>query len=591
MRQLLVLTFILWLVAGLGLSLLLHATSYNELVAALAQPNYAAEYEGRLPVLTPARYEALQLGLQLVAGVGAAGLLVLRLKRGVGRRARRRPQNKIGQSWQELATPQRVLVAGLGLAALGVRAWLLVQQPITTDELTSFDYYVRLGGAVTASNYSLPNNHILYNLLVGSLPTGALPPDWQQRLPAVLIGVMLLPISYLLLLRYLRFGAATLALGLFTFTPMAAFYSIAGRGYGLQLAAVVAGFFATLALLAGGRRREPWVVFVVSGVVGLYAVPTHLYALVALGLALLVGFGRQAGRQRQLNIGQLGLATFAIGTTTAVLYAPVGAVLGWPALLHNPYVQSLSWAAFGRGLYDPYLLGMASQLWGQGRASLLGLAVLAGVGALALSRWRGPARHLGWLSYALVFLPLLLLAAQRVYVPARALLPSVLFSFVLLALLGQEMLGPLAARLRARWPRYWQAGTLGLLLVTISGYGIYRLSHEAVGMRAIATQHAHLRQQLGWLRAQGPARVWLDSLSRPYQGIYWYHLGVVQQVPMPLVVAKTLPTHATQAGANEYAVFCRGRGTVPPPALAAQAPAYTDAYIYVWKLPALPPAP
>lgn len=83
----------------------------------------------------------------------------------------------------------------------------------------------------------------------------------------------------------------------------------------------------------------------------------------------------------------------------------------------------------------------------------------------------------------------------------------------------------------ARWPQGWPAGTPGLLVLTISGYGAYRLRHETVGMRAII-----------------------------------------------------------QAGACEYAVFCRGRGTAPPPALAARVPAYADAYIYVWKLSALPPA-
>lgn len=389
-------------------------TACPDLAAAIRQPNYAAEYAAALPVLTPARYQALRL--ELLAGASAVGLLGLR--RGVGHR-RGRPREarpglwpRLGQGWRQLTAGQGAVAVGLGLAAVGVRAWLLAQQPITTDELTSYDYYGRLGGAATAGNYSLPSHHSRYNLLVSSWPAGALPPDWQQRLPAVLVGVALLPLSYLLLLRYLRFGAATLALGLFTFTPMAAFYSIAGRGHGVQLAAVVAGCFATLALLAGGRRRgTSWAVFVVSGVVGLYTVPTHLYALAALGLGLLVGFRRQAGRQRRLNIGRLGLATLAIGTTAAVPYAPVGAVVGWPALPHNPYVQPLSWAAFGRGLYDPYLVSVASQLWGQGRASLLGLAGLAGVGPLVLRRWRGPARRLGWLSYALVFVPLPLLVA------------------------------------------------------------------------------------------------------------------------------------------------------------------------------------
>ena len=589
MRQLVVLTLVQWLIVSLSLSRLLAVTSYRELATAISLPNYAAEYAAGPPVLTPARYHALRGGLLLVAGVSAAGLLAWGRVGGRGAGAKLRQESrqvlpKLAQAWRQLSPSQRVVAVVLGGAALGMRAWLLARQPITTDELTSYDYYVRLGPAATASNYSLPNNHILYNLLVASVPATWLPPDLRQRLPAVLVGALLLPLSYLLLLRHLRFAAATLALGLFTFAPMPAFYSIAGRGYGVQLAAVLAGYFATLALLGPGGRRLPWVVFVSSGVVGLYAVPTHLYALLALGLALLVGFGQQAGRQRWLNLGRLAVAAGSIASTTAWLYAPVGAVSGYASLLHNPYVRALSWGQFWPGFYNPYLLGLASQLWGQGRASLLGLAGLAGVGAWGLRRLRGPARRVGGLSYALVFLPLPPLLAQRVYVPARALLPSVLFSFVLGALLLQALLSPLVAWPRARWPQWWRASLAVALLITVCAYGTYRLGHEAVGMRAIAAQHRRLSQQAAWLRAQHPTRVWLDSLSRPYQGIYWHHLGVLAHAPLPLRVAKVLPAAATN-GPGEYAVFYRAGGTAPPPALAAHAPAYTDPYLYVWKLP------
>ena len=591
MRQLVLLTLTLWLLTSLMLGLLFNATPYQELAAALSQPNFAAEYETGPLVLTPERYRALQLGLLAVAAISGASLVALRRPKRQRRTALVRLQlecrqalTSLRQPWQRLDNVPRTVALALGGAALLVRGWMVLDYPITTDELTSYDYYVRPGLAITASNYSLPNNHILYNLLVGSLPAH-LPPDLLQRLPAILIGLLLLPISYLVLLRYLRFTVATLAMGLFTFAPMPAFYSIAGRGYGLQLAAVVAGFFATLALLRpGGLRRLPWLVFVVSGVVGLYAVPTHVYTLAALGLALLVGFGQQTSRRRGPNLARLVLATASIGTTTALLYAPVGAVSGWPMLLHNSYVQSLSWPEFWRGFYDPYLLSMASQLWGQGRGSLLLLGSLALVGAVALRRVPQPLRRLGWLSYALVFLPLLLLLAQRVYVPARALLPSALFSFVLLALLLQEGIKYWQSKRNAQRMPGWSY-LLVVVLVT-AAYGTYRLRREATGMRAIAAQHGHLRRQHAWLRAQRPTRVWLDSLSRPYQGIYWYHVGVLNHGRLPLAVARRLPALAT-GSRREYAVFYRAGGTAPPPLLQAQQPAYVDDYIQVWRLPFL----
>ena len=590
MRQLVFLTLILWLTSSLALGVLFCLTPFEALAAAIRQPNYAAEYVAGPSVFTPGRYNVLRGGLLAVAAISSVALLML-AKSGRRRMAPSRLRQEWGRglqslrrAWQQLNGGQRAVALALAGAALLTRAWLVIDYPITTDELTSYDYYVRPGLAVTASSYSLPNNHLLYNLLVGALPGLGLPADVQQRLPAIIIGVMLLPISYLLLLRYLRFGAATLALGLFTFAPMPAFYSIAGRGYGLQLAAAMAGLFATLALSGPGKHRLPWLVFVGAGVAGLYTVPTHFYILVVLGLALLTGFGRQKGRQRRQQLCYLAVATLSIATTTALLYSPVGAVSGWASLLHNPYVHSLSWAEFCQGFYNPYLLGAASQLWGQGKSSLLllsGLSIAAGVGL----RWvQQPARALGWVCFGVVFGPLLLLVAQHVFVPARALLMVMLGSFILLALLLREVSHRWWPLFRARWPEWWRGVYLGILVLIISLYGSYRLHREAAAMEAIAVQHEYLGRQYAWLWAQHPARVWVDSLSRPYQGIYWYHLGLQKQQALPLVVTRALPSVAS-GGGLEYAVFCRRGGLAPPPTLLARPPVYADERIYIWQLP------
>ena len=593
MRTILLLTLVLWLAIGLGFSALFSQVPYAALATRMQQPNYAAEFTPPPIFLTPARYEALRRNCLLLAGGAAAGVLGLLAARRRSPPAARHPGLRriwaaLLRPWWRLSRGQRQVVLVLAVAAGLLRAWLLLAQPITTDELTSYDYYVWPGPALTASSYSLPNNHILYNLLVGALAGTGLPPDYQQRAPAVLVGLGLLPLSYLLLLRHLRFGVATLALALFTFSTTPAFYAVAGRGYGVQLAAAVAGFFAVLELLRpGGLRQLPWLVFGGSGVVGLYAVPTHAYVLAALGLGLLVGFGQQTGRLRWPNLARLALATACIGATAALLYGPVGVASGWGPLLHNPYVRSLSGPEFWRGL-GPYLQEAATRLWGQGRVALLALVVLAGLIPWLLRRAEPKLRAIGWLSYAGLFLPLPLLLVQHVYVPGRALLPGMFFSFVLLALVAEAAARWLLARLPAGGVqaarRLYPVALAGLVLA----YGAYRFGREARGMRVLAARYAALYRQQQWLRAQQPSRVWLDSLSRPYQGIYWYHIGLLHHAPLPLVVVPALPTNAAS---REYAVLDRQHGAKPPPALATRPPAYRDAYVCIWQLPRLATRP
>jgi hypothetical protein len=594
MRSLFSFILTLWLVIGVALGGLFGATPVARVQAGMRAAATSAFCPPALPLpsISAARYNGLRAGL-LATAVLSAGCLGL-VRRARPRRrtswARLRAEWERGQrslvaAWQALGPAQQGVALLLGAAALGVRAWMLLHCPITADELLSYDYYVQPGLALTASNYSLPNNHVLHNLLVGGVgQLTSFSPDVLQRLPTVLAGVGLLPLSYLLLLRYLRFGAATLALGLFSCLPLPVFYAVAGRGYSLQLAATVIGFFATLELLRpGGRRRLPEVAFILSGIIGLYTVPTHAGVLLAFGIVLAASYARQPPRLRWPKLSRLAVATTGIVGTAGLLYAPVGAVSGWEALLQNPYVHSsLSWAEFWHAFYPFYLLETASRLWGHGRWSGPGLLVLLMLGPLALARLRPALRPLGWLSFAGLFSPFLLMCVQRLYAPPRTLLPSLFCLCVLLALLAQEGL--------AQWrPARWQLGGSArravVLALGIGLYGAYRLHTESKFVDQLARYNKALTRQYGWLQAQRPQRVWLDESNRPAQGIYWQHQGLVSHAPLPLAIVDTLPSAAAGAAAREYAVFNRKEpGARPPAVLRQQAPDYADAYIYVWRL-------
>jgi len=552
--------FYLALVAALAatLALLFALTPYGPFAARVAVPNFGL-YDGVVTLaLTPARYHALRLGLGAVAL--AAGLAWAALRRptafkapspaaaaragtgpGIGRLAQalRRP-------WQRLRPAQRGLAAGLLLAAAGVRLYYAAYYPLSLDELASYDYAVLPGPAVTASYYLFPNNHIFPNLLVGLVHAG-LPgaaPRLALRLLPTLLSLLSLPLVYALSVRALRFGVATLGLGLYWLSPLAAYYAVAGRGYAWTLAAALAGLFAALELLRPGVRRPgrqlAWGVFGLSGVLGLYAVPTHLYALLGLGLGLLVGFGRQAPRRRGPLLGQLPVATLGIAVGAAVLYAPVGAVSGWPALLANRYVARHEWAEFRLGI-GPFLLTTASELLGQ-----RGLSALAYAGVLALAPWalrRGqqpaPARRLGWLLYAQLGLWLPLAVAQHVYPPARTLLLVLLAFFLLLALA--------AALVAGRWlgPRVGPWVQVLLLGGGLVAYGGYRLHREQAVIGQQTRQQELLQRAYGWLRTQPVRRIWVEA--RPY-AITWEHYALrAGQRPLPVVVLDDVP--AGQLGA------------------------------------------
>ncbi|MGI4872992.1 MAG: hypothetical protein ACRYFX_17665 [Janthinobacterium lividum] len=586
MRFLLCLLLLLGLVSSLLLGGLFWATPYATVAAGLRAPNLSASLAAPPLVLTLARYTLLR-GSMAVVAAGCAGLLGLGWRGQLAQMARRlraelrQSGRELLAGWRQLSRAQRLLALLLGGLALGLRGWLWLGYPITEDELTSYDDYVHPGLALTASNYSLPNNHILHNLLVGSLRGLPLPPDALQRLPAVLVGLGLLPLSYLGLLRYLRFGAATLALGVFTFMPMPAFIGVAGRGYGLQLAATVVGSLAVLELLRpGGRSRLPEAAFVASSVLGLYAVPTHAWVVLAGGVVLLGGYARLPARERSRRLARLALAAGGIGGLTALVYLPVGLVSGWGALLSNPYVQPApNWPIFWQGL-PLYLLEVVSRLWGHGRFLLPVLGSLVLVGPLVLPRLRPAVQPLGWLSWAMLTVPLVLVLARRLYVPPRVVVPAALFSYVLLALLAQEGWRWLATRWRP-WPgaANSQVLAIGALVVLVGGVHFWP---EQVVRREFRRHYQAVGQEYAWLRAQHPQRVWLDEASRAYYGIYLYHVGLVRGAPLPLAVAAVLPTVARSSG-TEYVVV-KQSGTEPN-GRAGRAPVYADAYICVWQLP------
>lgn len=517
----------------------------------------------RLPLaLTEARWWMLR-GLLLGAGLAGTALLAgqtpghfLAVLRAAGRRA-----VEHGRRWPR---PSLGIALGLLMLLITVRLWYLLAYPLSTDEVGSYDFFVAHGPLAISSFYPIPNNHIFYNLLAWPGFILGLSPRWVMRLPTLVLGTAGTVAGYLLLARVIGLRLATLVTGLVNLGPLWVYYGAAGRGYFLQLGMLQLGFFSVLELLrpAMRYRRLAWAAFVGSSILGLYTIPTYAYPLLGLGLGLAVGLARQQ------RLAELVWAGSIIGTVSLLLYAPVGTVSGWNRLLGNRYVAARRaaqfWPSYRAVLYETgaELFGPSLRLSGP---VWLAVALLGGWAARRLLP-AGPRQQAALVAWVLLTTPLLLMTAQRVYMPTRALLYLTLAGYLLLVLLAARLAhrGPRWCRMAFRWP---------FIMAVVLGTGGFRLYQQQPQLRYSRHETKLLTQAYEWLRQQPhpaarPTRIWLHA---PLQALFFAHYNQISPHPGPLLVTRNEPWPAE---AFDYIVL----GNRFPAPAAGQASGYRRAY-------------
>ena len=513
------------LLASIGLSIVFYTTSYQR-VLALGRFVYHDEGFSRLGLpLTPTRYGWLRgilaggtgIGLLLLVGLRRAGQSATRLWTDLWAELRLGSVHLV-RWWSRLPVSARLLAAGLVAVLVAVRGWYMLYYPLGTDEVASYDYFVREGPVAITSYYPIPNNHIFYNLLAWPLAEAGLSPRLVMRLPTLLLGTMGTVAGYTLLARRTGLRLATLVVGLVGLAPLWVYYAAVGRGYFGQFCLLQVGFFTVTELLRPVTTywRLSWLAFIGSSILGLYTIPTYAYPLASLAAGL--GTGLLAQR-RWPAVRALLVAGAVIVVITLLLYAPVVTVSGWAQLTANRYVAAKTavqfWPAYRAVLYETAaeLFGPSLRLSGP---AWLGTALL---GALAVRRWlpAGSTRCMGLLAWVLLALPLLLMAAQRVYAPVRVLLYLTFFGYLLGALLLVRL--PFRRWLAARWR--WP-----LVMTLVMGVAAPRLYYHQAQVRASRAETQQLQQAYYWLRARprpptsAPAQVWLCA---PLHELFFAH--------------------------------------------------------------------
>lgn len=241
-------------------------------------------------------------------------------------------------------------VAELGALTLwaAVLRCFFLSEPMRYDEAYTYLRYASKPIYIGAVYYTA-NNHLFNTVLMhlSSVLIGGSP--WALRLPTVVAGVLIVPLSFeaMRLCRGNSVGLLTAALVASSFPLIE--YATNARGYTLGTL-----FLLLTIVLAKLGERSP-VAFILAGFAAafaLYSVPTMVYGVS--GIFLWVAFSTRSVRL---------LARLVVPAVTlaALLYSPVLASVGVSKIVGNQWVEPMSY----RQLWaeTPFAIGSLWQYW------------------------------------------------------------------------------------------------------------------------------------------------------------------------------------------------------------------------------------
>ncbi len=421
-------------------------------------------------------------------------------------------------------------LAGLsGIMVLAIDARILfLQRTLDYDEAYTYMEFARHSFWQVISDYHVPNNHVFHTILVHwstQLFGNAL---WSMRLPALIAGLLIIPVTYLLGRRLYRPWLGLTAAGLLAVAPVMLSYSTNARGYTLVT------LFSLLLFWLGDVVRKQnnlavWGWMILFTTLGFYTIPIMLYPFGVLWTWLLL-----SGVLNEIDAdygGLKGWLAYLVGygllsaALTLCLYLPILRSNGILTVFNgNHVVDSLSWQGFFARLPERLLNVQGDWLNGGLPVWVLYLLLLGALLSLLLHP-RISRQRVSVLFATLLFLvPLLLL--QRPLIMARVwlfLLPLLVLSSVA----GWSGLVSLIFQAEVRQSVLQNTASVALLVLAL-GFGLrfllpYQqnpnlLNFEMVDNAALVTQ-----QLKTVLQAEDVVVTSQDDDAR-----YWYYFDYYQ---------------------------------------------------------------
>lgn len=266
----------------------------------------------------------------------------------------------VRKAWGDLRSLTSQSHKRLVLGVIIVGAALRISQlwrGITYDEAFTCVFYAPKPVSFILSDYTWPNNHLLHTLLVKCCMALFGAHLWSVRLPALVAGVLAMPLFYLFVRVMFNRYIALLTLAFVAGSGALIEYSALARGYSLTWLFMVAASIAGRHLVKRNNGVSAVLVAVFCAL-GMWAVPTMAYPAAAIYIWLLLYM--TSLYNESLNRRLLGLLfSFLLFVLLSVLaYLPVILTHSLDHLLHHPTLGENTWAGFVQTHMDKAL-----ELW------------------------------------------------------------------------------------------------------------------------------------------------------------------------------------------------------------------------------------
>jgi len=248
-----------------------------------------------------------------------------------------------------------------------------INDVMTHDESYTYVVFSSTSFFNVITNYHLPNNHVLNSLLIliSTRLFGIQP--WAVRLPALIAGMLIIPVTFGLAQRLYDRNTALASALLVAILPGAIYYSTTGRGYSLVALFTVLTLWLAI-YLRESKNRFAWTLLILFSALGFYSVPVMLlpFGVVFAWLFfenLVADTGSYGSKTNFLKYWLVA----GVGTLVLVLllYAPIFIFSGADKVFANPWVLPESWAGYisslpGRilGIWSEWTTGLPPVLTG-----------------------------------------------------------------------------------------------------------------------------------------------------------------------------------------------------------------------------------
>lgn len=365
-----------------------------------------------------------------------------------------------------------------------------MNSPITYDEALAYTNYSARSLVTVFSDYTFAGNHVLHSFLVKVSTSVFGLHLWSLRLPALLAGILVMPLFYLFARAMFNRYIALMAVALVAASGPLIEYSALARGYSLVW------LFMLSALLAGRHfvKEENAVsltLMAVFSALGMWAVPTMLYGALMVYVwtfFYLVSMYRTTTRRRSAKLFASLLLFLAL---SFLLYLPVITAHSLEHVMHHPSTGGNTWKVFVNDQQD-----QAFELWGYFNDSSTTLISILGVIGIVYAAYVSTKYRFILLALVIGTVPLVI--AQRIVAPPRVWtfvlfvlhLGSAIALFYVMKAVQDRLYAGFTKRKRTAWAALLLMAVMGTLAVRATDTGPERFPDAR---RAVDWAAAHAR--------------------------------------------------------------------------------------------------